>query len=273
MSESDKKPKPLVLIILDGWGIHPEYAGNAITQANTKYYNYLIEEFPSTTLRASAEAVGLPWGESGNSEVGHLNLGLGRILYQDLPRINKEIADNSFYSNEAFSSAIKHVKENNSALHLMGLCSNGGVHASVDHLNALLKLAQKNNLEKVYAHLFLDGRDTPLDSGLNYVKGVTRTMNELGVGKVASIHGRYYSMDRNNNWDRTELSYNAIALGKGEYADDPIKAIQEELEEIATCFVHSTGFYLARGKAMLVFGLFVGVFSLWVARMRKGRKP
>lgn len=243
----NKLSKPIVLVILDGWGVHPKYAGNAISLSNTPFYNRLIEEYPSTTLRASGEAVGLPWGESGNSEVGHLNLGLGRILYQDLPRINKEIADKSFFSNPAFVAAVNHAKKNNSSLHIMGLASNGGVHASVDHLNALLLLASKNGLDKVFVHIFLDGRDTPLDAGLNYVKGVIRAMSEKGVGKIASVCGRYYAMDRNNNWDRTELAYNAIALGKGEVISDPVKAISESYrkkiydEEFLPAVVFSDG--------------------------------
>ena len=208
--------KPVILMILDGWGVNQPYPGNAITSANTPFIDSLIQEYPATTIRASGESVGLPWGEAGNSEVGHLNLGLGRVLYQDFPRINKSIANNSFFSKPALVETIQHVQKNNSQLHFLGLVSNGGVHSSVDHLHALLKLAKKNNIEKVFIHFILDGRDVPLDSGLNFVKNLERSLKEYNIGKIATLTGRFYAMDRNNNWDRTEKAYSACVFAEGE---------------------------------------------------------
>jgi 2,3-bisphosphoglycerate-independent phosphoglycerate mutase len=219
-------PKPIVLAILDGWGIYQPYSGNAIALANTPIVDSLIAEYPSMTLRASGEAVGLPWGEMGNSEVGHLNLGLGRILYQDLPRINKEIGNGEFYRNKVLLGAVKHAKANNANLHFMGVVSNGCVHASIDHLHALLVFARQNKLKNVYVHAILDGRDTSFNSGINFIKGIQRSIAEYSVGKIATIAGRFYTMDRNNNWDRTEKAYDAMVRGKGETADDPVSAIE-----------------------------------------------
>jgi len=222
-----KRPKPVVLVILDGWGIIQPYSGNAISLADTPNMKEYTLRYPSMTLRASGEAVGLPWGKDGNSEVGHLNLGMGRILYQDLPRINKAINDNSFYKNPALIGAIKHVKDNNSKLHLFGLTSNGGVHASIEHLQALLVLAKEQQLENVFIHTFLDGRDTPYNSASSYIKDVLRTISEYGIGKIASLSGRFYAMDRDNHWDRIEKSYSAMTEGKGNKTEDPIDAIEK----------------------------------------------
>jgi len=220
-----KRPKPVVLMILDGWGVSQPYTGNAIAQANTPVMDSLVSEYPAMTLRASGEAVGLPWGEHGNSEVGHINLGLGRILYQNLPRINKEISDNSFYQNKVLMDAVNHAKENNSSLHLMGVVSNGCVHGSIDHLHALLVFAKEQKLDRVYIHAFLDGRDTSYNSGINFMKGVERSMAEYSIGKIATISGRFYAMDRNNNWDRIEKAYLAITEGVGNKSDSAIGAI------------------------------------------------
>jgi len=225
--EDFKRPKPVVLIVLDGWGVYQPYPGNAVALANTPTFNSLIQEYPVTTLRASDEAVGLPWGEAGNSEVGHLSLGLGRILYQGLPRIDKDISDHSFYSNEVLLAAANHAKKNNSSLHLIGLVSNGGVHASVDHLFALLTFAKQQALENVFIHVFLDGRDTAYNAGLNTIKGLELTIKEQGVGTIATVSGRYYAMDRNNNWDRTEKTYRTMTLGEGETAKDAVTAIEK----------------------------------------------
>ncbi|MBU4217021.1 2,3-bisphosphoglycerate-independent phosphoglycerate mutase [Patescibacteria group bacterium] len=222
-----KIPKPVVLVILDGWGIGQPYTGNAITQSNTPFINSLISEYPSMTLRASGEAVGLPWGEPGNSEVGHVNIGLGKILYQDLPRINKEISDNTFYQNKVLLEAIEHVKKNNSKLHFMGVVSNGCVHGSIDHLHALLVLAKEQGIEKAYVHAILDGRDTSYNSGMNFIKGVERSIAEYGVGAIASIAGRFYTMDRNNNWDRIEKAYVTMTAGVGNKAESAISAIEK----------------------------------------------
>ncbi len=221
-----KRPKPVVLIILDGWGIGQPYTGNAITQSETPFINSLIAEYPSMTLRASGEAVGLPWGEPGNSEVGHTNIGLGKILYQDLPRINKEISDNTFYQNKVLLEAVEHVKKNNSKLHLMGVVSNGCVHGSIDHLHALLVLAKEQGITSVYVHAILDGRDTSYNSGMNFIKGIERSISEYSIGSIATVSGRFYAMDRNNNWDRTEKSYLTMTAGVGNKAESAIMAIE-----------------------------------------------
>jgi len=225
-----KRPKPVVLVVLDGWGITQPYSGNAISQANTPTMNELIAKYPSMTLRASGEAVGLPWGEAGNSEVGHLNLGMGRTLYQDLPRINKAISDNSFYKNDVLISALEHVKKpcrGGAKLHLLGLVSNGCVHASIEHLQALLVLAKEHKVDQVYIHAILDGRDTPYNSGLNFIKDIERSIAEYGVGKIATISGRFYAMDRNNHWDRIKKAYLAMVEGRGNCSEDPAQAIEE----------------------------------------------
>jgi len=222
-----KKSHPIVLVILDGWGVNQHYTGNAITRANTPVYNSLISEYPTTTLRASGEAVGLPWGEQGNSEVGHLNLGLGRILYQDLPRINKTINEKSFFHNKVLLKSIAHVRKYNSRLHLMGVVSNGCVHASVDHLYALLDFAGQNKIKEVYIHAILDGRDTSYNSGINFIKGIERSIENYHVGRIATISGRFYAMDRNNNWDRIERAYLAITEGVGNTSEDPVRAVED----------------------------------------------
>lgn len=234
MSDNKKnnRPKPVVLIILDGWGIAPPYSGNAISQANTPVINGLVSRYPSTALRASGEAVGLPWGEAGNSEVGHLNLGLGRIVYQDLPRINKAISDGSFYKNEVLLKAVSQVKKNKSKLHLLGLVSSGGVHSSIEHLKALLVLAKENKIKDVFIHAILDGRDTAYNSGLNFIKETERAIAEYGVGKIATLSGRFYAMDRDNHWeDRIAKAFYAITEGKGNKSDDPVKALEESYEK------------------------------------------
>lgn len=221
------RPKPVVLIILDGWGITQPYSGNAISQANTQILDQLTAQYPSMALMASGEAVGLPWGESGNSEVGHLNLGLGRILYQGLPRINKAISDNSFYKNEALLKAINHAKKNNSQLHLMGLVSNGCVHSSADHLQALLVMAKEYDIKKIYIHAILDGRDTAYNSGINFINNIERNIAEYGLGEIATISGRFYAMDRDNHWDRISKAYLAMTEGMGNKEDSAEKAIEK----------------------------------------------
>ena len=222
-----KRPKPVVLAVLDGWGVIQPYSGNAISLADTPNIKELIAKYPAMTLRASGEAVGLPWGESGNSEVGHLNLGMGRIMYQDLPRINKAISENTFYKNNVLLAAVRHVKENNSKLHLMGLTSNGCVHASIEHLQALLVFAKEQNLTQVFVHAFLDGRDVPPNSAVSYLKDLNRIISEYKVGKIASLSGRFYAMDRDNHWDRIEKAYRAMVEGVGNQASDPIATVEE----------------------------------------------
>lgn len=226
------RPKPVVLIILDGWGIAPSSRSNAVTLAKTPAINELIKSYPAMTLQASGEAVGLSWGEIGNSEVGHLNLGSGKLIYQSLPRINREIATGNFFKNEKFLAAVKHAKKNKSALHLMGLLSSGGVHASIDHLFALLELCAKEKMDKVFIHVFLDGRDMPYNSGLGMVQKLEQQIKTNGIGRIASVAGRFYAMDRDNHWERLVLAYNAIVAGTGEnQAADPEAAIQASYDK------------------------------------------
>ncbi len=226
-NKTSGRPKPVVMIILDGWGIAQPYSGNAISQADKPQFDDLVARYPAMTLRASGEAVGLPWGEVGNSEVGHLNLGAGRIIYQDLPLINKAISDNSFYKNEALLKVAQHVKENKSSLHLLGLVSNGGVHASIEHLQALMVFAKEQNIHSLFLHIILDGRDTTYNSGINFVKEVQRYIAEYGLGKIATVSGRFYAMDRDNHWDRIAKAYLAIAKGEGNQSADPLKSLED----------------------------------------------
>jgi len=204
------------LCILDGWGISPPHAGNAVANAKLPHFNELIANYPVAALSASGEAVGVPWGDMGNSKVGHLSLGAGRIIYQDLPRINKAISDGVFFTNEAFCAAAAHVKKNNSRLHLMGLLSNGGVHAAVEHIIALLAFAGEQKLREVYLHLFLDGRDMAYNSARQLITDVMRAINDYKVGAIATLSGRFYAMDRDNNWERTAKAYEAIVAGKSD---------------------------------------------------------
>ncbi len=216
---------PIVLLILDGFGQGPQYAGNSIYLAKMDFYEFLLANYPNSKLQAAGEAVGLPKGEDGNSEVGHLNLGAGRIVYQDLPRINMSIADASFFHNEAFLNAIAHVKKNDSALHLVGLIGSGGVHSNIEHLFALLHLAKKNDLKKVYLHLFTDGRDSPPTSALIYLKQVENEIKNNQTGEIASIIGRYFAMDRDKRWDRTFKAYDLLVKGKCFMYKNPEEAI------------------------------------------------
>jgi len=208
------RPKPVVLIILDGWGVAPLSPGNAIAQAKTPYLNKLIKSYPAMTLHASGEEVGLAWGEVGNSEVGHMNLGAGKLIYQNLSRINRSIADESFFANPAFLGALEHAKTNKSSLHLMGLASSGNVHSSIEHLYALLQLCANNKFKNVFVHAFLDGRDMPYNSGLDFIQKLEQKMSELKVGQIASVSGRFYAMDRDNHWERVQAAYQAMALGE-----------------------------------------------------------
>lgn len=217
--------KTTILMILDGFGINDKTEGNAIKLANTPVIDDILKTYPNVKGYASGLAVGLPDGQMGNSEVGHLNMGAGRIVYQELTRITKAIADGDFFENPAFLSAVKNCKENNSALHLMGLLSTGGVHSHIDHLLGLIKLAKMNGLDKVYVHAFLDGRDTPPTSGKGFLMQVEEEMKKIGVGKIASIAGRYYAMDRDNRWDRVEKAYNALVLGEGDKAESAEKCM------------------------------------------------
>lgn len=222
--------KPTVLMILDGYGLNEKKEGNAIKLANTPVMNKLMKEYPFVRGNASGMAVGLPEGQMGNSEVGHLNMGAGRIVYQELTRITKEIQDGDFFKNEALLAAINNCKKNNSDLHLYGLLSNGGVHSHITHLFALLELAKKEGLTNIYVHAFLDGRDTPPTSGKGFAQELTDKMKTIGVGKIASVMGRYYAMDRDNRWDRVEKAYNAMVLGQGETASTGVEAIQQSYD-------------------------------------------
>lgn len=223
--------KPTVLMILDGYGLNSRVDGNAVAEAKTPVMDKLMAECPFVKGNASGMAVGLPEGQMGNSEVGHLNMGAGRIVYQELTRITKEIQDGDFFKNEAFAKAIANCKANDSALHLYGLVSDGGVHSHNTHIYGLLELAKREGLSKVYVHCFLDGRDTPPTSGKEYVAELVKKMAEIGVGKVASVSGRYYAMDRDNRWDRVEKAYRALTLGEGKQAADPVELIQASYDE------------------------------------------
>lgn len=214
------------IIILDGYGCSKEAEGNATIAANTPVLDRLFKEKPHSLLQSSALDVGLPTGQMGNSEVGHLNMGAGRVVYQELTRITKSIQDGDFFENPVLTGAVDHAIKEGKALHLLGLVSDGGVHSHNTHLYALLELAKKKGLDRVYVHCFLDGRDTAPNSGLGYVEELTQQMEKIGVGKISTISGRYYAMDRDNRWERVMRSYDAMTAGLGEYAADPLEAIQ-----------------------------------------------
>ena len=213
-------------MVLDGYGLNDRTEGNAIALANTPVMDKLMKECPFVKGQASGLAVGLPDGQMGNSEVGHMNMGAGRIIYQELTKITKAIEDGDFFENQALLAACKNAKENNTALHMMGLVSDGGVHSHNGHIYGLLELAKRQGVEKVYVHCFLDGRDTPPASGKEYVEALEAKMKEIGIGEVASVSGRYYAMDRDNRWDRVERAYNALVKGEGVQAESATAGIQ-----------------------------------------------
>jgi 2,3-bisphosphoglycerate-independent phosphoglycerate mutase len=219
------RPKPVVLAILDGWGIAPSGAGNAISQAKTPFINSAWKEYAHTQLIAHGESVGLPKAEPGNTETGHLNIGAGRIVYQDLPRINMSIADGSFFQNPQITGAIKHSQSNNSQLHIMGLVGGGGVHSDLTHLYALLRMCGEHRSKNVFLHLFTDGRDSPPSASMGYINQITTVLSKEGVGKIASVMGRYFAMDRDLRWDRTEKAYLCLTEGKGKTATTISEAI------------------------------------------------
>ena len=223
--------KPTVLMILDGYGLNEKNENNAIAEAKTPVMDKLMEEYPFVKGNASGMAVGLPEGQMGNSEVGHLNMGAGRVVYQELTRITKEIEDGDFFKNEALLQAVNNCKENNSDLHLFGLLSDGGVHSHNTHMYGILELAKREGLENVYLHAFLDGRDTPPASGKEYVEQAIAKMQEIGVGKVATVMGRYYVMDRDNRWERVEKAYKALVEGEGVEATDGAMAVQQSYDK------------------------------------------
>lgn len=226
--------KPVMLMILDGFGIAEASEGNAVSLAKKPNFDKLMKEYPHSMLEASGMAVGLPEGQMGNSEVGHLNIGAGRIVYQELTRITKAIADGEFFKNEELLKAIKNAKENNTALHLMGLLSDGGVHSHINHLKGLLEFAKNEGLKEVYVHAFMDGRDVAPSSGKEFIEKAEKMMKEVGVGKIATVSGRYYAMDRDNRWERVELAYNAIVRGTGNTATSAVEAIQESYNDKKT---------------------------------------
>lgn len=228
--EKTVRPKPLTLIVIDGWGVAPDSEGNAVSRAETPVIDRLIMNYPAMTVSAASTEVGLNWGEMGNSEVGHLNIGAGRVYYQTMPRINKALADGGFGDNEALKGAIEYAKKNGSRLHLIGLVSPGGVHSHQDHLFALLEMAASAQLKDVFVHAILDGRDTILNSGVDFISKAVETMARLKTGRIASVSGRFWAMDRDNRWDRIEKAYRAIAEGVGEKAEDPLAAIKTSYE-------------------------------------------
>ncbi len=246
--------KPIVLMILDGYGLNEKSEGNAVAQAKTPVMDALMKEYPFARGNASGMAVGLPEGQMGNSEVGHLNMGAGRIVYQELTRITKEIQDGTFFENPALLKAVENCKKNGSALHLMGLLSDGGVHSHNTHLYGLLELAKRNGLDKVYVHCFLDGRDTPPASGREYAEALAAEMEKIGVGKIASVMGRYYAMDRDNNYDRVKLAYDAMTKGEGLTAACGVCAIQESYDRGETDEFVKPTLAMENGKPVAVVG-------------------
>ena len=233
--------KLTMLMILDGFGENNHKDGNAVKLANTPNIDKIMKKYPTTKIAASGLAVGLPEGQMGNSEVGHTNIGAGRIVYQELTRITKSIEDGDFFSNEEFINAIENCKKNNSKLHILGLVSDGGVHSHNRHLYGLLEMAKRRDFEDVYVHCFLDGRDTPPASAENYIQELEEKMKEKGVGKIASLSGRFYAMDRDKRWNRVQKAYNALVFGKGETAGTAINAIESSYQkEVFDEFVEPT---------------------------------
>ncbi len=226
--------KPYAMIIMDGYGLNAAGEGNAISLDGSKYVNELRENYPSATLGASGLSVGLPDGQMGNSEVGHLNIGAGRIVYQDLTKITKAIEDGDFFGNPALLSAMDNAIKNDKQLHLWGLLSDGGVHSHISHLYALLKLAKVKGVKQTYVHCFMDGRDVSPTSGVSFVQALQAEMDLLEYGKIASLCGRYYAMDRDNNWDREEKAYDMLTIGTGVQTDDPIAMLKQSYEQGVT---------------------------------------
>ena len=218
---------PIALIIMDGYGINPETKGNAIYEAKTPYLDSYFKNYPNSQLSASGLSVGLPDGQMGNSEVGHTNIGAGRVVYQMLVKITKDIDSGAFFENTALKNAMQSAKDNDKALHIMGLLSDGGVHSHIKHLIGLIEMANKMGLQKVFVHSFHDGRDVPPTSGVEFMQQLVNEMDRIGTGKVATLSGRYYAMDRDNAWDRVEKAYNAMVLGEGVTETDPVEAIKK----------------------------------------------
>ncbi len=250
------KRKPIALIILDGYAIGKEYAGNAISNAKTTNIDKLLKQYPHSQLNASGMFVGLPHGQMGNSEVGHLNIGAGRVVYQSLTRINHAIETNELSNNINIIEAINNAKNNDKKLHIFGLLSDGGVHSHINHITSLIKTAKENNVEQVYIHAFLDGRDVPPKSALKYISQLKEEMHLIGVGKIATISGRYYAMDRDSNWDRTQKAYDAISFAKGTKfpsASSGIKSSYDEdiLDEFIEPFIVDSDGVVSNGDSII----------------------
>src|ERR687883_1019367 len=228
------KRGPLALIIIDGWGYTSEREGNAIALASKPFYDELLEKYPHTLLEASGTRVGLPAGIMGNSEVGHLNMGSGRVIRMDVSRIDYDIETGAFFQNEVLTKAMDGAKERSKQLHLMGLVSDGQVHSSQEHLYALLRMAKERGLTRVYVHCFLDGRDTPPASAYGYIEALQVKCAEIGCGRIATVIGRYYAMDRDKRWERTERAYKLLVNAEGEHAIDPVEAIKRAYERGVT---------------------------------------
>ncbi len=226
--------KPYALIIMDGYGVNERHEGNAIYAAKTPNMDKYMAEYPNTVIHASGMDVGLPDGQMGNSEVGHTNIGAGRIVYQELTRITKSIEDGDFFENEALLGAVENCKKNDSALHFMGLLSDGGVHSHINHLYGLLEMAKKNGLDKVYVHCFMDGRDVSPTSGADFAEALVAKMRALGTGKIATVMGRYYAMDRDNRWERVSEAYKAMVYGEGNKDTSAVNAIKKSYNENVT---------------------------------------
>ncbi len=225
--------KPLILTILDGWGFSPALEGNAIAAARKPTYDMLLRDFPNTLVHTSGPYVGLPEGQMGNSEVGHLNIGAGRVVHMDVTRIDHMIANGEFYSNPVLLAAMHHARAGH-RLHLMGLCSDGGVHSQLTHLYALLEMARRESVEHVFIHCFMDGRDTGPETGIGYIRDIQKQMREIGVGVIASVEGRYYAMDRDKRWERIDRAYRAMVVGDGEKLSDPVEVMERSYEKGVT---------------------------------------
>lgn len=225
--------KPLILTILDGWGYSPAVEGNAIAQARKPTYDMLLRDFPNTLVHTSGPSVGLPEGQMGNSEVGHLNIGAGRVVHMDVTRLDLMISSGEFFDNPLLKDVMRHAREGH-RLHLMGLCSDGGVHSSQEHLYAVLRMAKREKVEQVFVHCFMDGRDTPPESGIGFIQQLQQKIREIGVGTIATVSGRYYAMDRDKRWERIERAYDAMVNGKGARATDPVAAIRQSYEKGVT---------------------------------------
>ncbi len=250
--------RPTMLMILDGYGINKETYGNAIAAADKPHLDRIFAEYPSTTLKACGLDVGLPEGQMGNSEVGHLNIGAGRIVYQDLTMITKSIEDGTFFENKAFLKAVEHVKKNGSTLHLLGLLSDGGVHSHINHLLALVDLAKKHGIENLCVHCFLDGRDVPPRCAQKYIDMLTDYFEKTGIGTIGVVSGRYYAMDRDKRWDRVEKAYDAMTVGEGMHAASGREAVnaayeRDENDEFVLPTVVDGALPVNDGDAMIMF--------------------